>query len=157
KEEISKIHLRITWAVIGLVVALSSYVIIKVIEGSISRNRIFPLLPKPAIAVSVSSPPTGLKCGSKVLPSIFSSDAPEREIWKDCLWYYVELVMIFLYRLAIALAVIFIAWAGLLYILQPEKTKEIHKRLIWGVIGAVIAILSFTIVRLIETFILTIT
>jgi hypothetical protein len=50
------------------------------------------------------------------------------------------------------LGVIFLSWAGILYITKPEKGKDIHQRLIFGIVGIIIAILSFTIVKIIDLF-----
>lgn len=55
--------------------------------------------------------------------------------------------------LAFALSVIMIGWAGFLYMTKPEKSQEIHKRLLWGIIGFIVAILSFAIVKFLERLI----
>lgn len=159
KEEIVKIHQRLIWAVIGLIIAFTAFFFVQLLERSIVTDKIiffeifkngfvYAMIPQP-------SPPQELECGVGRLPSIFNTgQVLTSGIWKNCLWFYLGKIMIFLYRLALFLAVIFISWAGVLYITSPEKIKEIHKRLIWGVIGLLVAILSFTMVYLIESFFL---
>lgn len=158
KEEISKIHQRLIWAVIGLIVALTAFFFVKILEISISRGITFDIFRMIFVYAQVAqpSPPTELKCGNYHLPSIFSSNQPPSGVWKDCLWFYLGRVLSLLYRLAIVLSAIFLSWAGILYITKPEEIKKIHSRLIWGIIGALIAILSFTIVKLIEAFFLSV-
>jgi len=51
-----------------------------------------------------------------------------------------------IYFAALALGVIFLMWAGILYITKPLEAKNIHQRFIWGIIGIVVGITSFTIV-----------
>lgn len=152
KEEISKIHQRLIWTVVGLIVALTAFVFIRILEKSIFSG-IFRLVFVYA-NIAQPLPPTELKCGNYNLPSIFSSGNLTSGIWQACLWFYLGQVLSLLYRIAMFLAVIFLSWAGILYITQPEKSKEVHGRLIWGIVGALIAILSFTIVKLIEAFFL---
>lgn len=152
--EINKIHQRLIWAVVGLIVALTAFFFVRILEKSISNDIFRMFFVYGQVFPSQPSPPTALKCGDYHLPSIFSPSQVPSGIWKDCLWFYLGLILSLLYRIAMFLAVIFFSWAGILYITQPEKTKEIHGRLIWGIIGALIAILSFTIVKLIEAFFL---
>jgi len=73
-------------------------------------------------------------------------------LWKACLLYYTERFLSFLYILALMLGVIFLSWAGVLYITQPEKSKDIHWRLIFGILGIILALLSFAIVKIIDLF-----
>jgi hypothetical protein len=98
------------------------------------------------------TPPQKLKCGPVYLPSVLQRSDLSGDIWKDCLIYYAERFLSFLYILALMTGVIFISWAGVLYIMQPEKSKDIHLRLVFGIFGIVLAILSFTIVKIIKLF-----
>jgi hypothetical protein len=55
--------------------------------------------------------------------------------------------------LAVSFASLMFAWAGFLYMSKPEKSSEIHKRILWGAVGLVIALLSYAIVLLITNLI----
>jgi uncharacterized membrane protein YjfL (UPF0719 family) len=160
KEEIDKIHQRLIWSVIGLIIALFSYALIILLKNNISE-LVFDFGQSKIAIAQISGqpqPPTELKCSESglSLPSIFSPNKPQPQIWQDCFLFYLMKIFSFLYSLALVLAAIFISWTGVLYILYPEKTKEIHSRLIWGIVGVSIAILSFTIVKLIQLFFLNI-
>jgi hypothetical protein len=68
------------------------------------------------------------------------------------------IVFKFMTYLASALAVIFFIWAGILYITGKGKTEKgdvAKDRLIWGVVGLVIALISWALVRWLLTFVKT--
>jgi len=174
-EDIKKIHQSLVWATIGLVVALLSYAFVLNLERWIrniqqeEREQPRPA-PRPRAyqdkeynyyvylfnfayaQIQEPSPPQKLKCGPVSLPSVLQRSDLSEDIWKDCLIYYAERFLSFLYILALMTGVIFLSWAGVLYIMQPEKSKDIHWRLVFGIFGIVLAILSFTIVRIIKLF-----
>jgi type IV secretory pathway VirB2 component (pilin) len=63
-------------------------------------------------------------------------------------------VFLILTWIAGALAVIYIIWGGINVIIQG-KIDEGKNRLIYGVVGLVIALISFALVKLIETIVVT--
>jgi magnesium-transporting ATPase (P-type) len=174
-EDIKKIHQSLVWATIGLIVALLSYAFVLNLERWIrniqqeEREQPRPA-PRPRAyqdkeynnyvylfnfvyaQIQEPTPPQKLKCGPVYLPSVLQRSDLSGDIWKDCLIYYAERFLSFLYILALMTGVIFISWAGVLYIMQPEKSKDIHWRLVFGIFGIVLAILSFTIVKIIKLF-----
>jgi uncharacterized membrane protein YjfL (UPF0719 family) len=97
-------------------------------------------------------PPESLNCGGISIPSVFQGSSSGQNILMTCLLYYAQKILSLLYILALMMGVIFIALAGISYIVQPQKSKDIHQKLIYGIIGIVIAILSFTIVKIIDAF-----
>jgi TRAP-type C4-dicarboxylate transport system permease small subunit len=154
EEEIKKIHKMLVWAIIGFVVAFLSFAFVQALEFWIRNleeesSYFFNF----ALAqIQEPSPPESLRCDSVSLPSVFQRSDLSQDVWKVCILFYVQRILSFLYVLALMLGVIFLAWAGILYITQPAKSSEIHKRLIYGVLGIVLAILSFTIVKIINLF-----
>lgn len=54
---------------------------------------------------------------------------------------------------AFVLSVIMFAWAGFLYMAKPEKSQEIHKRLLWGAVGFIVAILSYALIKALQLLI----
>jgi uncharacterized membrane protein YjfL (UPF0719 family) len=170
-EEIKKIHQMLVWAAIGLIVALLSFAFVKYLEGALSRIGqpevpSGPLEPPPRqrrwllpylfnfVYAQIQEPttPETISCGPVKLPSVFAKQTLSQDVWKICLLYYVQRILSLLYVLALMLGAIFLSWAGILYITQPAKSSEIHKRLIYGVLGIVLAIFSFTIVKIIDLF-----
>jgi uncharacterized membrane protein YjfL (UPF0719 family) len=148
-----EIRKRIIWAAVGLVVALMAFALVRSIEFWITKVQVF--LPINVALAQITEPqiPTQLSCGSVSLPSALEqSTFSGSDIWKICILFYLQRILSFLYVLSLMLGVIFIAWAGILYITQPEKAKEIHSRLIWGIAGVIVSILSFTIVKIIDLF-----
>ncbi len=153
-EELKKVSPMIKWAVVGLVVALFAYAFVRFLENALREERIF--LPAFVYAQEFEEKPLpeALKCGEISLPSVFKTTKIKGDVWRICLLYYLNRFLSFFYGLALALGVLFLAWAGILYITNPEKSSETHKRLKFGIIGIVIAILSFTIVKMIDLFFL---
>lgn len=97
--------------------------------------------------------PKEISCGSvKLRSTLENQEIREPDVWKICLTYYLEKILSFFYVLSLALGVFFLAWSGILYIVNPEKTKDIHKRLKLGILGIIISILSLIIVKTIEKF-----
>ncbi|GIW67176.1 MAG: hypothetical protein KatS3mg096_044 [Candidatus Parcubacteria bacterium] len=149
-EKGKEIHQKIIYAVIGLVVALLSYAFVMAIETWLTKQQIY--LPINFTYAQVTEPELPKKIAGCNIPSVLESTNVSGAAWKDCFLYYLQRILSLLYVLAIFLGVIFLSWAGILYITKPEKSKDIHKRLIYGIIGIVIAILSFTIVKMIDLF-----
>jgi uncharacterized membrane protein YjfL (UPF0719 family) len=148
-----EIHKRIIWAAVGLVVALTAFALVRALEIWLTKNRVFHPINIVFAQINEPSLPTRITCGPVSLPSVLEETISSRQgIWKICILFYLQRILSFLYVLSLMLGVIFIAWAGILYITQPQKTKETHSRLRWGVIGVVVSILSFTIVKIIDLF-----
>jgi hypothetical protein len=68
----------------------------------------------------------------------------------QCFLWLGTLVLRFVYSLALFLAVIFLIWAGILYITKPEKSSEIHSRFFLGLLGVIVAVLAFSFVSALE-------
>jgi len=129
-----------------------SFAFVKALEFWISKSEEVHLFNFAFAQIQEPSPPESLKCNGVSLPSVLNGDSSEQNIWKTCLLYYAKRVLSFLYVLALMLGVIFFAWAGILYITKPEKNKDTHNKLIYGILGVILAILSFTIVKIIDLF-----
>jgi heme A synthase len=156
EEDIKKIHKMIVWAVIGLVVALVSFAFVQALEYWIGQWQVylfnFVYAASNEQSLKEPTPPETLKCGNFTLPSALQQKALAKDIWKICILYYVQRILSFLYVLALALGAVFLTWSGILYITQPGKSQDTHKKLLYGIIGIVIAIFSFTIVKIIDLF-----
>lgn len=155
-DERKKIGSMIMWAAWGLVVALLAFAFVRFLENVLRKPEEMILLPNYVYAQDIVEPPLpeSLKCGPISLPSVLKTTQISGNFWQICLIYYIERILSLLYGLALALGVIFLSWAGLLYITNPQKAGETHKRLIFGIIGIVISVLSFTIVKIIDLFFL---
>ena len=151
EEDIKKIHQRLVWAAIGLVVALLSFAFVRVLKLWIEQGQVY-LFHFAYAQIIEPTPPEELKCGPVSLPSVLQRSDLSGDVWKACLIYYAERFLSFLYVLALMLGVIFLSWAGILYITKPEKSKDIHWRLIFGILGIIRALLSFAIVKIIDLF-----
>jgi len=172
---ISSIHQMIIWAIIGLIVSLISYSLIKIIESGVrkelegglkigyfyvssfynfinSSNPLIFFLTVNAQSDSLRTPintPSSLPCGLK---SVFQPTNTSSDVWNNCLIYYIQKIFQFLYYLALAFGVIFLMLAGISYITNPENIKETHKKVVYALVGVVLAILSLSIVRLVGLF-----
>jgi TRAP-type C4-dicarboxylate transport system permease small subunit len=151
-KDVEKIHKMILWAAVGLVVAFLAFAFVKALEIWISQPEKVYLFNFAFAQIQEPSPPESLKCGPVSLPSALQRSDLSQDVWKVCMLFYVQRILSFLYVLALMLGAIFLSWAGILYITQPEKSNEIHKRLVYGSLGIALAILSFTIVKIIDLF-----
>jgi len=151
-EDTKKIRQRLIWAVVGLVVAFLSYAFVRALEFWMARLEVFLYNLTLAQSLPEFQPQESLECNGVNLPSVLQRRDVSPEIWKNCILSYIGRFLSFLYVLALMLGIIFLAWAGIMYITQPEKIKDVHKRLLYGVLGLIFAIFSFAIVRMIELF-----
>ncbi len=155
-EEVKKIFPRIKYAALGLIVALLAFVFVQFLESVIRKpeERIF--LPNIVFAQEISEPvvPEQISCGPITLPSVLSTSQIAKDVWKICVLFYINKFLSFFYVLALALGIFFFALAGVSYITNPEKAGETHKRILLGIFGIILAILSFTIVKVIDIFFL---
>lgn len=155
------IHKKIVWAMVGLVVSLVSYGVVSLLEYWISTWKVFSVKfvlanvdQNDYQALQVPQIPQSISCGQIELKSVFEQTELDQNIWEICSLYYLSKFLSLFYNLALMLGIIFLTWSGILYITKPEKSKEIHDKLKWGIIGVIIAILSLTIVNIIENFFL---
>ncbi len=73
-----------------------------------------------------------------------------------CLGFFFLKILQIILALALVLATIMIAWAGILYITKGssgEKGKEIHQRIIFAALGLVVAFLAFVFIKMLEIWI----
>lgn len=109
-----------------------------------------------AQSLPIQGPWNELKCGNNIsIPSVLRSVTTiKTDLWKQCLIFYLQRIIKLLYFLSLTLGVLFLAWAGILYITNqdPEKIGNINRKILWGIIGIVLAILSFFISKVIELF-----
>lgn len=68
--------------------------------------------------------------------------------------FYLAKFFNLIWPLAIFLASLMLLYAGILYITKPNDIGKAHKMLLWSLVGLVVAILSFAIVKGLENFIL---
>jgi hypothetical protein len=91
-----------------------------------------------------------------IAPSGYSGPFPRVAVCEQgigqCLLFFFDRALRILYFSALALGVIFLMWAGILYITKPLEAKNIHQRFVWGIIGIVVGITSFTIVIALENW-----
>lgn len=83
---------------------------------------------------------------------------PEVSCWEygveGCIFYVFMMILSIIYPVALFAAVIMFVLAGIWYITGWKEPKKVHTVVQWGVIGLIIAVLSFSIVQGLEKFIL---
>ena len=97
--------------------------------------------------------------GWKFLPDITQCGAVTRDAngkllrkydFGTCLLWLFNKILSIIYTLALLLGVIFLVYAGIEYITKPGDAKSVHQRLTWGIVGIVVAIVAFSLVKAIE-------
>lgn len=150
-DRIKKAKQILIWAGIGLVVAILAYAFVILITRFLVRPQISLELFQTVLAQTLPETPKYLKCGPFRVPSVFERTPSGSNFLERCLTYYLTFVLSWLYRISLAFSVIMLIWAGINYITKPEKAKETHKMIIYALVGAVVTVLAWTIVRVIET------
>lgn len=79
-----------------------------------------------------------------------SITAENRGWFLVCFLFLATQIFSFLIWVAIVLSVIFITYYGILYIVKPERSSDTNKKIVWAVVGLVVALLSYTVVFLIR-------
>jgi hypothetical protein len=83
---------------------------------------------------------------------------PEISCWEygieGCIFYAFIVALSILYPVALFAAVIMFVLAGIWYITGWRKPEEVHKVFMWGIIGLILAILSFALVKGLEQFVM---
>jgi hypothetical protein len=145
---------RLIWSVIGLIIALLSFAFVYFLHNIIKEGKISLIYQIFVHAEEIEiSIPEELECGGNVtLKSILSSDNNSSGYSTQCLIYYLVKFIKLLYIGALTIGIFFLAWAGILYTTKSKKVEEIHPKLIYGIIGILLAIFSFTIIAIIGLF-----
>lgn len=73
--------------------------------------------------------------------------------FKNCIFVLMALIFRYLYLASFILGAIFLVWAGILFIVQG-KPEEGRKRLLWAVIGLVVALISYAVTLFIYNVVL---
>jgi len=74
--------------------------------------------------------------------------------FEECAQFLFVKILKILLVLSSALAVIFVAWAGILYILKGKDDKaisSIHQMIIWAIIGLIVSLISYSLIKIIES------
>ncbi|GBD34717.1 hypothetical protein HRbin35_00461 [bacterium HR35] len=148
-ENVQKVNQRILWAIIGLVVALLAFAIVKLIAAILGAgfiNFVF------AEQLPEYEPPESISCGGIEIPSVFQTSTLPLGSWSLCFIYLIYLAISLLYKAVFVASVVLLVWTGFNYIARPEKSQEVHKNFLYIFIGIIISFASFTIVKLIERF-----
>jgi hypothetical protein len=151
--KIDEARKRLIWGAVGLVVAILSLALVKFI----SRFLIQPyptFLPIFSIAYAqeLPNPLPYLQCGPLRVPSIFlnlKEKTPENAL-EICVLYFLSRILSWLYTISLFFSTIMFIYAGILYITKPEESKKTHNIVKYAIIGAIITIGAWSIVRAIE-------
>lgn len=148
---------RLIWGAVGLVVAILSLAITIFISRFLAKPFPEVSLPMASIIFPVSfaqelpSPPPYLRCGPIRVPSIFlEGEKTESDALQICVLYFLARILTWLYTISLMASVAMLIYAGISYITQPEKAQDVHKIVKYALIGVVITVGAWTIVRAIE-------
>ncbi len=68
----------------------------------------------------------------------------------QCALWLLTYILRFFYTLTLFLGVIFLIWAGILYITNPTNASQIHSRFYYGLLGVVVGVLAMSFVVALE-------
>lgn len=67
-----------------------------------------------------------------------------------CVMWLLDKILRVIYTIALFLGIIYLIYAGILYITQPGGAAQTHKQITYGITGVVVAIIAFSLVKAIE-------
>lgn len=170
-QEAAKIHSRLYWGVIGIIVSLASFGIVKFIEFNLTRGIGALYTPASQIAFAAESVnplerflktqesvrPAGIS-GCENANSIFSylnnkkgvSAIPSGLLGKCILGFLGTKILPIIYTISLLWSVGVLIWLGLEYVRSGGNVSDLHKKLQWVIIGIIITVLAFSVVKAIE-------
>lgn len=102
----------------------------------------------PYLSFAQIPPPENFPLQQLEIPTSFFGCSPS-DPFRVCVLRVLDKILKVILVLALAFAAIFIAWAGILYILRggegAEKQQPVRERLIYAAVGLVIAFLAWVI------------
>lgn len=160
-EEAQRVHARIVWALVGIAVALASFAVVRIIEATLTRG--FAMMP---IAYAQTNqnpleqfrPPSGLAgipgCNPRGGLSIFGylrgQQVPSGLLGSCTLGLLGLKILPFVYTVILLLSVGQLIVLGYLYATSGGQVANLHQRLLWSIIGVMVAVLAFSAVKALE-------
>ncbi|MFZ8848021.1 MAG: hypothetical protein ACO2O4_02155 [Minisyncoccia bacterium] len=142
-EEVKNI---LIWGTIGLVIALISYALVVLIENVVSRGAIG--MVNIAYAQQLRFQP-GRVCTPYNIFDILSGKPIPQGLLGKCLLWLAQKILTVIYTVSLLLAIGFIIYGGMILITKPGDRSGMQY-VLWSIIGAVVTILAFSLVRAIE-------
>ena len=165
-------HKKLIWGVVGLIVALSAFGIVKAIESGLTKGVSFEKIESVAVQfiagnsayAQVSnplqdfSPPSQAKggwCDAKSIlqyaPFKSNGVAPPKGLLEKCVLGFLGLkVLPVVYTFSLFFTVAIITWMGYEYATSKGEVSALHKKLLWAIMGVIITVLAYGIVKALE-------
>lgn len=161
KEKIEIARKILFWTSIGFIIAIGSYAFVRLLYNLVQSGPggffdgfdkyVFAQTDRNALFNATIE--SSLVCDGAIIPSVLErNQAIDKDAWKKCIAYYSKRFLSFFYVLSLMLGIIFLTSAGILYMSHSKDVAEIHKRIKWGVIGLLVSMMSYIIVKVIGLF-----
>ena len=135
------------WGALGLILALVSYGLVVMIEKFVSKPKLGFL--NFALAQSLRFSPQPIGCSSFTILNILEGAKVPSGLLSKCTLWLAQKTLTFLYTLSLLLAVGFLIYGGIRYIVS-QKAEEANKMIFFALIGIFVTIIAYTLVRAIE-------
>lgn len=169
-DDAKNIHSRLYWAALGLIVALLAFGLVQFIEFNLTKKISFVnfayaarALPPPALATSPLDdfePPERLGgvpgCDAVSIFKFLPGDGQRNQdipvdLWKNCVLSFLgNKILPLIYTISLLFSVGVILWTGLEYVQSGGNVSNVHNRLIWAIVGIIVTVLAFSLVKAIE-------
>jgi len=134
------------WGVIGLVIAIISYSLVVLIENIVSKGAIG--LINIAYAQQLKFQP-GRVCTPYNIFDILRGQLIRQGLLGKCLLWLAQKILTVIYTISLLSAIGFIIYGGIILITKPGDRSGMQY-VLWSLIGAIVTILSYSLVRAIE-------
>lgn len=93
--------------------------------------------------------PQRIKCTPVTIFEVLRGAGVPPGLLSKCLFYFTQKILTLLYTISLFLSVGFIIYAGIMFTVKQDN-QEAKKYILWAIIGTILTILAFSLVKAIE-------
>ena len=139
---------RLIWGILGLVLALIAWGLVKFIEFNISHGTLT-FFNNIAYAQSLSFTPPRISCARINIFDVLSGESIPPGLLGRCLLWLAMKILAVIYTVSMLGAIGFIIYGGMKLYMKPGDQAGMNY-IIWAIIGAIVTISAYSIVKAIE-------
>lgn len=139
----------LTWGSLGLALALLSWALVKLIENALVRGVLGLFFLNLVYAQQLQFTPRKLGCVNVDILGVLSGKGVAGGLLGQCLLWLGTKVLTVIYTVSMLLAIGFIIYGGMKLFTKPGD-REGWNYITWAMIGVIVTILAYSVVRAIE-------
>jgi|GEM_PF-992893 uncharacterized membrane protein YjfL (UPF0719 family) len=142
---------RLIWCAIGLIVALLSYSLVVLIKNTLTKKVGLINIAYAQAAGNIQGlKPGPIGCSNLTVLDLIQGKEVPKFLLSKCIAWFVYKIFGYFYLISGLCTVAILIYAGFRYITGSEKAGDIHKMIVYAIVGFIVTILSYSIVKAIE-------